>query len=119
MVRYTNVRDGTYKEEMARHMRDPRNIAVGKCDLAAERGDIATIKQVFQTGQLDHTYVPQLLRRWFSSERLAAMRYLLELGADPNEPPLILIDKGCSLAKLKLLAEFGLDVKPEGRNIIG
>jgi hypothetical protein len=108
----------TREEEKARQERErqAKDAAIDKCWAACEAGDVSTIKELYQTGLLPNLVA--IMAGACNEGWLVATRCLLELGADPNEMPTFSLSACRSLDMFKLLAEFGMDLKLEGNNIV-
>lgn len=93
----------------------PHNHARRELVMAARAYDKPRVRQLFETTPLDADDATKYLV-WASPD-LPMMRFLLERGADANS---FGIRSTCrrSLDVLKLLAEFGFDVKSEGHIIL-
>jgi hypothetical protein len=98
------------EEEGAQRLREKAEHAMlEKCWTAWEAGDVATIKEVRQTGQLDDSNPVPMMAHMTGEGWLGAIRCLLEL----------VLDKEMPLAYMfKLLAEFGPYFKAERDDIL-
>lgn len=89
-----------------------------KYNTACEVGDVATIKNIYHTAQIAPSHHLAMMTTSICKGWLVATRCLAELGVDPSQIPLISIKHCRSLEIFKLLAEFGVDFKVEGNDIL-
>jgi hypothetical protein len=80
-------------------------------ELACRKQDIARIHELFRTTPLNDRDATNLLRNSLP-DRITLMRCLLEHGADPNTA--FFSEDLRNLDALKLLTEFGFDIKSQG-----
>lgn len=91
-----------------------------ECEQASEKlreacgsGDLAEIRQVFSDGIATSEDATNVLEEW--SDDPTICRLLLENGADPNAVDINLVE---SAEILRLLAEFGYDIKSQGHLVL-
>lgn len=80
-------------------------------ELACRKEDIARIRELFRTTPLNAQDATALLRNALP-DRIALIRCLLEHGADPNTA--FLSEDLRDLDVLKLLTQFGFDIRSQG-----
>ena len=87
--------------------------AVQELRAAYQAGDVARTRNLFETTPLTVADANFILPR--AKRNIPLMRCLLEQGADPNACGIRLLR---SLDALKLLTEFGYDIKSHGHLVL-
>lgn len=103
----------TYEEKQQAH-----EVAWKQCQRACNSGDIEGIRVAFQTGRIDKEDAGICVRFHLEEDELDVARCLFEQGVDPNSLPRQTLVNECSLAAIKLLAEFGLDIEKAGHEFL-
>ncbi|KAH6666253.1 hypothetical protein B0J14DRAFT_604506 [Halenospora varia] len=104
--------------ETSEEKRIAHEIAWEQCQDVCDSGDIAGIRKAFETGRLTKDDLEICLGIYLKEAGLEVIRCLLEQEMDPNQLSLQILLSDCSFDKIKLLAEFGLDIKSVGHNFL-